>query len=204
GINSRCGNVISREVRSRSERNEILSLHNLARSKVALGQESRGRGGPQPPAADMFQLQWDNELAAVAQRWADQCNFGHDSNRDVDRFRVGQNVHISYETGSFIDPNNVNWRKAILSFYDEVALLNNQNVQSYKFDHATGHYTQMVWSTTSRIGCGKIVYKKGKTLHKYLVCNYGAAGNILNAPMYKIGQACSACPFGCAGNGLCK
>eukprot|EP00096_Caligus_rogercresseyi_P003320 TRINITY_DN1615_c0_g1_i3.p1 TRINITY_DN1615_c0_g1~~TRINITY_DN1615_c0_g1_i3.p1 ORF type:complete len:206 (+),score=42.81 TRINITY_DN1615_c0_g1_i3:534-1151(+) len=62
----------------------------------------------------------------------------------------------------------------------------------------------MVWSTTSRIGCGKIVYKKGKTLHKYLVCNYGAAGNILNAPMYKIGQACSACPFGCAGNGLCK
>ncbi|CAB4068076.1 CRISP [Lepeophtheirus salmonis] len=204
GINSKCGNVISREVMSQAERNEIVNLHNQARSKVALGKETRGRNGPQPPAANMFELVWDNELANVAQRWADQCRFGHDSNRDVDRFRVGQNVHISYETGSFIDPNHVDWRKAVVSFYDEVALLDNKNVQSYKFDHSTGHYTQMVWSSTNKIGCGKIVYRKGKTLNKYLVCNYGAAGNILNTPMYRIGSSCSACPFGCAGKGLCS
>ena len=30
-------------------------------------------------ASDMRALVWNNELEAVAQRWADQCTFGHDS-----------------------------------------------------------------------------------------------------------------------------
>ena len=30
-------------------------------------------------AADMRALVWNSELEAVAQRWADQCTFGHDS-----------------------------------------------------------------------------------------------------------------------------
>ena len=34
----------------------ILDLHNQYRARVALGQERRGRGGPQPPAANMRQL----------------------------------------------------------------------------------------------------------------------------------------------------
>ena len=34
----------------------ILDLHNQYRARVARGQESRGRGGPQPPAANMRQL----------------------------------------------------------------------------------------------------------------------------------------------------
>ena len=34
----------------------ILDLHNQYRARVAMGQERRGRGGPQPPAANMRQL----------------------------------------------------------------------------------------------------------------------------------------------------
>ena len=30
-------------------------------------------------AADMRALVWNSELEAVAQRWVDQCTFGHDS-----------------------------------------------------------------------------------------------------------------------------
>ena len=29
-------------------------------------------------AANMRQLEWDDDLAAVAQKWADQCSFDHD------------------------------------------------------------------------------------------------------------------------------
>ncbi len=32
------------------------------------------------------------QLETIAQRWADQCQFGHDQIRNVERFRVGQNV----------------------------------------------------------------------------------------------------------------
>ena len=31
-----------------------------------------------PSASNMRQLEWDDDLAAVAQKWADQCSFDHD------------------------------------------------------------------------------------------------------------------------------
>lgn len=45
---------------------------------MALGKEKRGLPGPQPSAANMNALIWDDNLAEVAQRWADQCTFQHD------------------------------------------------------------------------------------------------------------------------------
>ena len=47
----------------------IIFLVLRLRSRVASGQTS------QPPASNMMQLSWDNELAAVAQAHADQCKF---------------------------------------------------------------------------------------------------------------------------------
>ena len=41
----------------------------------------QGVGGRQPSASDMFELKWNNELAKVAQRWADQCTWHHDAER---------------------------------------------------------------------------------------------------------------------------
>ena len=38
---------------STSERNEIVRVHNELRAKLANGQETFGKPGPQPPAADM-------------------------------------------------------------------------------------------------------------------------------------------------------
>ena len=32
----------------------------------------------QPPATDMYKLKWNDELATLAQRWADQCVWEHD------------------------------------------------------------------------------------------------------------------------------
>ena len=74
----------------------IVSAHNSLRSKVATGAEGRGSPGPQPPAADMMEMTWDDELASVAQRWADQCQFGHDTSRDVDRFQVIIIIDMEY------------------------------------------------------------------------------------------------------------
>ena len=45
-----------------------MGKHNELRRTVAKGLESRGVGGGQPKAADMFELSWDPVLATSAQR----------------------------------------------------------------------------------------------------------------------------------------
>ena len=45
-----------------------MGKHNELRRKVAKGLESRGVGGGQPKAADIYELSWDPVLAASAQR----------------------------------------------------------------------------------------------------------------------------------------
>lgn len=47
----------------------IVDTHNALRRRVAKGMESRGADGQQPKAADMFELQWDKQLANSAQRY---------------------------------------------------------------------------------------------------------------------------------------
>ena len=37
----------------------------------------------------------------------------------------------------------------------------------------TGHYTQMVWASTYKIGCGYAAYRKRNFVKKFIVCNYG-------------------------------
>ena len=63
-------------------------------------------------------------------RWADQCTFGHDSSQDreVSRFKVGQNVYIASSTNDA--PINV--KKAVDGWYEEVKLFNNQIINRYQ------------------------------------------------------------------------
>ena len=60
-------------------------------------------------AANMMSLSWDDELAAGAQLWASQCNFNHDTDRNVCRFGVGQNLYIA----GYMGVATKNWRAAI-------------------------------------------------------------------------------------------
>lgn len=105
-IGPACKGVILMEF-SRNEVDVIVDAHNTLRNRVALGLESEGdpgkiffpffsvvtnHSGPQPPAANMRLMQWDEELARVALRWATQCVYAHDRCRDLWRFPVGQNI----------------------------------------------------------------------------------------------------------------
>lgn len=65
-----------------------------------------------------------------------------------------------------------------------------------RFIKELGHYTQMLWADTYKVGCGYAFYKDGKWNRKLYVCNYGPAGNIITTEMYKRGAPCSACPEG--------
>ncbi|CAG0925226.1 unnamed protein product, partial [Notodromas monacha] len=176
-----CGTVYVRKV-TEAEKTAILDAHNAKRRRVAEGSETLGVGGGQPKAANMRKLTWDAEAASLAQLWADQCTFSHDAvhHTDVQGGRIynGQNLYIS---GSFSSSSAASWTAAVDAWYSEVADWNPSNVNSYVFNSATGHYTQVVWATTTKVGCGYILYlPPGETTYKqFYVCNYSPGGNTI-------------------------
>ncbi|KAI9560006.1 hypothetical protein GHT06_014016 [Daphnia sinensis] len=191
---SKCDGTVSARGVDRSNRQEILQTHNTLRSIVASGQESRGQPGPQPQASNMQMMTWDDELATVAQRLAEQCLFEHDCNecRKVARFPVGQNLAVEWTNGP---PLPTNWKKQVTRWYEEVVEFPNTSARKFEFSVVTGHYSQIIWADTNRVGCGFTSFRDNGTFETNLyVCNYGPAGNFIGLPSYKIGAPCSQCP----------
>jgi Cysteine-rich secretory protein family len=67
---------------SNDERRLILEEHNYLRQTVATGHVTG-----QPAAQNMQEMQWDDELAAKAQQWANECTFQHDPSRYLGEFK---------------------------------------------------------------------------------------------------------------------
>ncbi|KAG8235435.1 hypothetical protein J437_LFUL015501 [Ladona fulva] len=154
-----------------NEKQQILNQHNKLRQSVALGQV---RG--QPPAANMRELVWDEELASIAQNWANRGVIQHNTPRSG-RFPVGENIAATW---TFQNPSpsgsTPDFNKVINDWFVESSAFPGSGVSSYHFDRTTGHYTQIAWATTTYLGCGYSYYydtQKGYT--KFYVCNYGPA-----------------------------
>ncbi|KAF4530622.1 hypothetical protein B566_EDAN018683, partial [Ephemera danica] len=80
-------------------------------------------------------------MATIAQRWADQCTFGHDQNRDVDRFYVGQNAYMWSRSPIYTD-YSADFASACQSWFSENVDFPPGNIEPYVFSSGTGHYTQ--------------------------------------------------------------
>jgi len=191
---------------SANEAMEIVDLHNRLRNLVASNQTT------QFPAANMRVMRWDSELASIAQRLADQCKFEHDCPvcRSVGPSRegtVGQNIGMTWNR---LPGGSNDWNVTINSWFNEISsfpINDSSAIASFQFNPSTGHYTQLVWATSDRLGCGVITFLKEDVENKLYVCNYGEAGNSRNEPIYTIGEGCSACPGGrCSSlyNSLCE
>eukprot|EP00092_Neocalanus_flemingeri_P017311 GFUD01018723.1.p1 GENE.GFUD01018723.1~~GFUD01018723.1.p1 ORF type:complete len:419 (+),score=119.43 GFUD01018723.1:73-1257(+) len=141
----------------------------------------------------MKEMVWDSELAVVAQAHADQCVFEHDCSdcRRVERFGVGQNLYIYKQS---LRRAATDWERAITDWYEEVTIFSNKKVEPFKFRAAIGHYSQMVWADTDKVGCGATSYREGKWFSTLYTCNYGPNGNYIRGQMYRQGTSCSACP----------
>ncbi|XP_074657886.1 cysteine-rich secretory protein 3-like [Tubulanus polymorphus] len=138
-----------------------------------------------PFATDMLKVSWNDEIAAVAQKWADNCEFRHDKNfnRNIPgRLTLGQNIALGQKS----------WEDAITDWFNE-----NNDFEYGKGSTGggeIGHFTQLVWSSSSHVGCG---FGKCPNIGDFYVCNYGPAGNSpgsLPEP-YSSGKKGEACPL---------
>lgn len=87
---------------------------------------------------------WDDELAATAQHWSDQCVPAHDraAQRDVGRFPVGQNLAATWTTRPPTESTDSipDFNKQINAWYDEVRIFGFKPITG---GHGTGHYSQV-------------------------------------------------------------
>jgi uncharacterized protein YkwD len=119
-------------------------------------------------------LVWDPALAAVAQAWADQCIdnaspiglIDHNAGRSDDYpGYVGENIYGS--GGNATGPDAVALWVAEEADYD---------YDNNSCSGVCGHYTQVVWRASERLGCG-LKNCPGLTYGSSVVCNYSPGGN---------------------------
>ncbi|CAH8581480.1 unnamed protein product [Dicrocoelium dendriticum] len=149
----------------------LLQMHNQYRELVAHGELHT-----QPGAQFMTVLTWDDDLARNAQFLASQCVVGHDKAQDrrtAEFPLVGQNW-----------AGVGNYTEAVRRWFDENVFYNYWT-NKCEPKKVCGHYTQIVWAKTRKLGCGIERCPKSKMPFKYsVVCNYGPAGNFVGQRPY--------------------
>ncbi|XP_074641337.1 cysteine-rich venom protein helothermine-like [Tubulanus polymorphus] len=179
------------------EQQLILNKHNELRGSVE--RYHTGENGEGVPASIMLKLIWNDEIAASAQGWANEC--GPVGRHDSWKSRMTKQWMFVGQNAAWNVNDNV---RAISYFFDEYKNFV-YNVTTIKDIMKVGHYTQLVWATTQYIGCGFAICGKVP----YLMCNYGPGGNYRNSihRPYPSGVKGSECPKPLVYNeasGLCE
>ncbi|XP_054465677.1 LOW QUALITY PROTEIN: peptidase inhibitor 16-like [Anoplopoma fimbria] len=156
------------------EQEELLvELHNYYRGQVS------------PTASAMLPLRWDPSLKVIAEGYAAKCIWNH--NPDLED--TGENL--------FAGTGPPDLRDALEKWFLEHLDYNFHN-NSCDEDKMCGHYTQMVWADTHRVGCAIHLCNNMEGLDwervSFLVCNYYPAGNYEDQRPFVEGEWCSRCP----------
>ncbi|KAI8895424.1 CAP domain-containing protein [Globomyces pollinis-pini] len=120
---------------------DCLQAHNSARATKGVGP-----------------LSWSPQLVSQAQQWANIIASGsmrHSTNRN----NVGENIAM----GSGSCSSAVSMFMSEQRFYRDGTIMDGSNYNVF------GHYTQVMWSKTTSVGCASAGNK--------IVCNYAPAGN---------------------------
>jgi pathogenesis-related protein 1 len=138
-----------------------LDFHNKVRKDVGV-----------PP------LEWSVELSAYAQAWADQlkaegCKPKHRPRTGEWKQQYGENIFWGSNTSFTALYASEGW-------YSEIKYYVHGPLRSESWAKA-GHYTQMIWRSTTKLGFGIAECSNGGII---IVANYDPAGNYMGEKAY--------------------
>ena len=119
-------------------------------------------------------------LNHIAQKYAEYLaatgKFEHSGNR-LGNETLGENLYMQWISHGRVP---VSARDAAKCWYDEIDLY---NFKHPKYSEETGHFTQLVWKSSQKMGVGVALSANGKEV--YIVTNYYPAGNIINSGYFE-------------------
>jgi uncharacterized protein YkwD len=137
------------------------------------------RAGVTPAATPALEpLEWDGFAQAEARAWVDRCEYKH----NPDRGDYGENIAAA--TPDYWDTAGV-----VRAWAAEAADYNHSR-NTCATGKVCGHYTQVVWRATKRVGCATQVCNKNSPFGaqhptwQFWVCNYAPPGNIVGQRPY--------------------
>ena len=126
-------------------------------------------------------LTWDPALAAIATAWVQQC---HDTDQPIGL--VDHNAGRSNGYPTYVG-ENIYGAGGQATGVDAVGLWASEKAN---YNHANnscsgtcGHYTQIVWRNTTKVGCA-LHHCAGLQFGWTVVCDYAPGGNIGNQSPY--------------------
>jgi len=168
-----------------ADRTAALNKHNSLRSLLAKGQAANITGFA-PTAKNMLKMVWDCSLEAQAQSWSNGCVFQHSGFH-------GENIWSATNypgtNGDLLAMAGDDWWAELKKYGVSTSDVNNYSTAT--FNKGTGHFTQMAWGITNKLGCGVArCGTGGKTV--IITCQYTPTGNMMSTPIYQIGTACKS------------
>ncbi|KAI3467157.1 hypothetical protein Pfo_023820 [Paulownia fortunei] len=145
--------LVFHPAQAQNTRQDYLAAHNAAGARVGVGQ-----------------MRWDANVAAYALAYANrirgQCLFQHSGGP------YGENLAMS--SGALTG------RDAVRLWVDERRYYNYQS-NSCRNGEVCGHYTQVVWRRSVRLGCARVRCNNGNW---FVICNYDPPGNVVGQRPY--------------------
>ena len=121
-------------------------------------------------------LDWDEKLSKQSQEYAEKCEWKHSRMSGV-----GENLamYASSSKSALLRDNPA--KTSMEGWYDRE--LPKYDFNNPGFASATGHFTQVVWKSTTKVGCGVALCPAGSVSRYqsvYTVCQYSPQGNYLS------------------------
>jgi pathogenesis-related protein 1 len=122
-------------------------------------------------------LTWSDDLAAFAQEWANQlgtedCDMRHRPRSGKFTQKYGENIYWCSGMKATAEMVADSWASELEDY--------NTNTLECEPGKVCGHYTQMVWSSTTEVGCAMV--RCGN--QELWVCNYNPPGNYVGEKPY--------------------
>ncbi len=139
---------------------QLLTIHNQARAHVGVAP-----------------LVWSDGLATYAQKWADHLastsrRMEHRPHSGTWKQEHGENLFMGTAGYYGVADAAAAWERERPAY--DGRIIDGSNL------YACGHYTQLVWRNSKRIGCAKVECA-GNVI---IVCNYDPPGNVLGQTPY--------------------
>jgi pathogenesis-related protein 1 len=158
----------------------FVTAHNQARS---------GTLNPQPSPA-LPPVTWDPILADVAYNYLSKCRdmdatpglVDHNANRTSDYAALGGGPDYVGENIYATTANTVNAAQALSGWMSEAPMFTYGPFTAGSL--AAGHYTQVVWRASVRIGCAIFNCPTTVMYHDSVLCDYAPGGNITGQTPY--------------------